>query len=144
MKENLVTETWRASLAIEAIDSVAIAAIHATDSMANKASRERLSFCGMAILDNQAISEVDVNIDTLLCNRNGKQLKDLALRFFAGILQKQKWGMARAIYISAIRVYNWLQCSLKKQGEAWCQCNLHCKSENKGRSSTWSLCDAAC
>ena len=38
MKENFVTETWRASLAIEAIDSVAIAAIHATDSMANKAS----------------------------------------------------------------------------------------------------------
>ena len=52
--------------------------------------------------------------------------------------------MARAIYISAIRVYNWLQCNLKKQGEAWCQCNLHCKNENKERSSTWSLCDAAC
>ena len=51
MKENFVTETWRASLAIEAIDSMAIAAIHTTDSMANKASRERLSYCGMAILD---------------------------------------------------------------------------------------------
>ena len=48
------------------------------------------------------------------------------------------------IYISTIRVYNWLQCNLKKQGEAWCQCNLHCKNENKERSSTWSLCDAAC
>ena len=72
MKENLVTETWRASLAIEKIDSVAIAAIHATDSMANKASKERLSYCGMAILDNQAISEVDVNIETLLCSWNGK------------------------------------------------------------------------
>ena len=36
MKENFVTETWRASLAIEAIDSVAIAAIHATDSMAKR------------------------------------------------------------------------------------------------------------
>lgn len=52
--------------------------------------------------------------------------------------------MARAIYLSAIRTYNWLQCNLKKQGEAWCQCNLHCKNENKERSSTWSLCDAAC
>ena len=68
MKENLVTKTWRASFAIEAIDSVAIAATHATDSMAKKASRERLSYCGMAILDNQAISEVDVNIETLLCS----------------------------------------------------------------------------
>ena len=48
------------------------------------------------------------------------------------------------IYISAIRVCNCLQCNLKKQGEAWCQCNLHYKNENKERSSTWSLCDAAC